>query len=260
MELDYEVLWRVLHRAKVLVFSDDEQAIAEAEALLVNLGAQMLRNTDVQQSVDLLDAGDSSLALVDIDCGLPGLRLVRQLRNQNRKVRLVVFGTRPVPLYAVELLNLGLSGYVLKPTDQERLARAMCHAAVEIDGGLLPSCSLAPGWSYDRQNRVIRHDDELVDLTNQEASLLEVLLDARGRIVSHVEISERVWEHQSRPMSADALKALVQRLRSKLPQGALRNRYGHGYALQVMRASRYQELRQTPGEMEERAQKSELLS
>jgi len=67
----------------------------------------------------------------------------------------------------------------------------------------------------DSAHRRATRGGRLLDLGPKEFGVLEVLLAARGRVVSAEELLERVWDEMADPFTT-SVKVAVSRLRRKL--------------------------------------------
>jgi DNA-binding NarL/FixJ family response regulator len=59
---------------------------------------------------------------------LNGIEAARQIRKQNPKAKIIFLTMHPDVAYAVEAMNAGASGYVVKDADDEELIRAIKRA------------------------------------------------------------------------------------------------------------------------------------
>jgi DNA-binding response OmpR family regulator len=67
----------------------------------------------------------------------------------------------------------------------------------------------------DPAKRVVTRDGEAVDLTRKEFGVLEVLLSARGGVVSSEDLLERVWDANADPFTT-TVRVTMKTLRRKL--------------------------------------------
>ncbi|GAA3599257.1 hypothetical protein GCM10022419_098700 [Nonomuraea rosea] len=69
--------------------------------------------------------------------------------------------------------------------------------------------------ALDTARRRVSKGDRPLDLAPKEFGVLELLLAAKGRVVSAEELLERVWDESADPFT-NAVKITVSRLRTKL--------------------------------------------
>ncbi|HYF95001.1 MAG TPA: LytTR family DNA-binding domain-containing protein [Symbiobacteriaceae bacterium] len=111
---------------KVLIVDDEAPARRELRALLAGFpNVQVVGDAaDSAEAEQLIGAIDYDAVFLDIQMpGRSGLDLARRLLTQPRHPR-VIF-TTAYPEYAVDAFGVGAVDYLLKPFDEERLARAL---------------------------------------------------------------------------------------------------------------------------------------
>jgi two-component system, OmpR family, response regulator len=87
--------------------------------------------------------------------------------------------------------------------------------------------------TFDATGRMAYINEQMVDLSARELSLLEVLLQRAGRLVSKEQLVERLCEW-GEEVSNNAIEVYIHRLRKKIEQDTLRiaTVRGLGYCLQ----------------------------
>jgi len=82
-------------------------------------------------------------------------------------------------------------------------------------GQALPPTLVHRDLRLDTARRVVTRAGRGVALSPKELAVLEMLLGARGAVVSSEELLERVWDEGADPFS-QAVKTTISRLRAKL--------------------------------------------
>lgn len=111
---------------KVLIVDDEAPARRELRAQLSGMsGVQVVGEAaDCREAQELIDAIDYDAVFLDVQMpGLSGIDLARRLQDRERRPK-VVFTTAHAQ-YAVDAFGIGAADYLLKPFDEERLARAL---------------------------------------------------------------------------------------------------------------------------------------
>ena len=87
--------------------------------------------------------------------------------------------------------------------------------------------------TFDATGRVAYFDEKMIELSARELSLLEVLLQRAGRLVSKDQLVERLCEW-GEEVSTNAIEVYIHRLRKKIEQGPVRfaTVRGLGYCLE----------------------------
>lgn len=118
---------------RALIIDDESPARSELRALLTQFPVEVVGEaTHAREAAQLIAAIGYDLIFLDIHMpGVSGLELAKQLAGLPRPPQ-VVF-TTAYPQYAVDAFGVGAVDYLLKPFDEDRLARTferlMLHAA-----------------------------------------------------------------------------------------------------------------------------------
>ncbi len=200
---------------RVLVVEDDEE-LAEA------IGTGLRR---AQMAVDVVYDGDAALeraAGVDYDVvvldrdlpRVPGDEVCRRLVAAGGRVGVLMLTAAASVDDRVDGLGLGADDYLGKPFAFAELV-ARIRALGRRAQPALPPVLEAGDLTLDTARRAAWRDGRRLDLSPKELAVLELLLAARGRVVSAEELLERVWDEAADPFST-SVKVTVSRLRAKL--------------------------------------------
>jgi DNA-binding response OmpR family regulator len=136
----------------------------------------------------------SSVDAMILDLGLPdldGLEVCRQVRLIS-EVPIIIVTARGQESDRVRGLELGADDYVVKPFSMRELAariRANVRRYVQR-----PPVLMLGELVVDRQGHTCTVRGEPVDLTPKEFTLLVVLAEDPGRVVTRSELYARVWD------------------------------------------------------------------
>ncbi len=125
-----------------VVLEGIKQIVADASDIAIKGEA-----TNGKEVLDQVRAGRWDVVVLDISMpGLHGLDLLKQLKTQNPKLRVLVLSMHPEDDYAVRLLRAGASGYVNKRSVSGQLVEAIRKVA---QGGKYVSPALAEKLVFD---------------------------------------------------------------------------------------------------------------
>jgi DNA-binding response OmpR family regulator len=168
---------------------------------------------DGQAALELTTVNSYEVVVLDRDLpGVHGDEVCRHLAGgQSRILMLTASGAVDD---RVEGLGLGADDYLPKPFALAELV-ARIRALGRRAQPALPPVLEAGGLTLDTARRLAWRDGRRLDLSPKELAVLELLLAARGRVVSAEELLERVWDEAADPFST-SVKVTVSRLRTKL--------------------------------------------
>ncbi len=174
--------------------------------------------------------------LVVLDVMLPeidGLSLCKRWRERGFSGPILLLTGKDSIQDRVSGLDAGADDYLVKPfAFEELLARLRALARRRSDSNSLPTLSVGP-LTLNPLRREVKLRGEKLDLTPKEYSILEVLLNHSGQIVSRTLLWESAWETHSEPHS-NVVDVNVGYLRRKLGDDSslIRTVRGSGYILE----------------------------
>jgi len=229
--------------AHLLIVEDDELLRDGLCAQLVHAGHSVCSASDGAQAQALLET--TRVDGVILDLGLPlvdGISVLRWIRQRLTALPVLVLTARDGVEDRVQGLNAGADDYLTKPFSMaELLARlqAMLRRSrlPAFGGSLEVESSEARRLRVDPVLPLAWLDDEPMDLTQREWSLLSLLVSNMGQVVGREDVLA-VWQTQpldGTTSGSNALEVYVHRLRRKLQDSGLniRNVRGLGYMLEV---------------------------
>lgn len=164
-------------------------------------------------------AREDEYGLIILDVMLPlidGFGVLRQLRRQS-DVPVIMLTARAEERDRVGGFAEGADDYLVKPfAAAELLARIRAVQRRVFSATAPQPASLdIGGLRLDIHSQQARHRDSSLDLTPTEFAILDVLVRARGRIVSRDELSAVLYQRQATPFER-SLDMHVSHLRKKL--------------------------------------------
>jgi len=171
----------------------------------------------------LARARDADVELVILDLMLPGMdgfRVLRALRDEGRRVPVLILTARGEESDKVRGLRLGADDYVTKPFGVlELLARveALLRRATRDPAAPEPDVERFGEVEVVSASRTVIRAGQPVALTPKEYELLVALLRRRGAVASRVELLTEVWGYNSAVMSR-TVDTHIAELRRKLEE------------------------------------------
>lgn len=191
-------------------------------------------------AVDWLRDGNSadqalqseSFDLVVLDLGLPrlsGMEVLNRARGRGLTVPILILTARDATGDKVSGLDAGADDYLVKPIDLDELSariRALTRRSAGRAAPLLTHGELAVDLAA---HRVTLAGDE-IELSSREYSLLQMLLENAGRVLTRTQLEQSVYGWRDEPDS-NALEVHIHHLRKKLGVDLIRTLRGVGYTI-----------------------------
>ena len=206
--------------------------IAEDDQVLADGLLRSLRG--VGYAVDQVSSGseaDAALSahefdLLILDLGLPkmhGLEVLRKLRARGSSVPVLILTAADSVEQRVKGLDLGADDYMAKPfslAELEARVRALTRRGLGTASTIIKHGPLR----FDATGRVAYLDEQMLELSAREISLLEVLLQRAGRLVSKDQLVEHLCEWGDE-VSNNAIEVYIHRLRKKIEKSVNVSKY-----------------------------------
>lgn len=216
-----------------LLLVEDDQILGDGiRAGLKQTGFSVDWVQDGESARDTLTSSHS-YQLVILDLGLPrlsGLEVLKALREAGNAVPVLILTARDAITDRIVGLDSGADDYLIKPIDLNELAarvrallrRSMGRAAPVLKHGDLILDPAAHRVSLGGKD---------VELSPREFTVLQLLLENEGRVLTRESLEEAVYGWNEEPES-NAIEVHVHHLRKKLSGELIRTIRGVGYLIE----------------------------
>jgi len=200
---------------KVLIVEDEKKIAAFVRKGLEAQGFVVEVSHHGDEGFTLATTRSYDVAVLDIMLpGRDGLSILRNLRERRIPLPVILLTARSELNERLEGLNLGADDYLTKPFHIEELI-ARIHAVTRRAAGQSQSLLSAADLTMNLLTREVIRAGRRIELTPREFSLLEHLMRSPGRVLTRVEICERVWEYNFDP-GTNLVDVYIQRIRKKV--------------------------------------------
>lgn len=155
-----------------------------------------------------------------------GIELVKKIRQNDNKTTIIMLTAFSNEEYLMDLINLNINHYILKPLNHKKLIEAL---GKYIDANINPSIQLPNDIRLDLSTRELIYKNKVVSLRKREKDFLYLIYQKKGATLSYFEIENELWIEKE--MTIHALKSFIKELRAKLPHNIIKNVPQEGYTL-----------------------------
>ncbi|WP_290794741.1 response regulator transcription factor [Halomonas sp.] len=206
----------------LLLVDDDERLTRLLDHMLRQAGHTVDVAHDGRMAAALMEQGDYDLLV--LDWMLPhedGVALCERARASGFEGGILMLTARDALEDRLEGFAAGADDYLLKPFEPEELMARLealgRRARRPLDGRRLQ----VGDWVLECDERRVEHRGRVVELTQREFQLLELLMRRAGHSVPRELIYERLWG-RDQAVTDNALDATLRLLRRKLSRCATR--------------------------------------
>jgi DNA-binding response OmpR family regulator len=255
-------------KAKILVVDDEELIRSSLDDILRLEGYEVVAVGSGEAALTMLQRETFDLMLLDLKMpGIDGMDVFRAAVKISPDTKIVLLTGHGSLESAIDALRQGAHDYILKPApsgeilssvarglarraeqQQKRLLLEQIDSSIQrlkdvegLEAGPMaeqPTIALEEGVMVDLARREIWRGSQRISLTPTEGKLMRVLLENRGRVLTHRELVLLVQGYETSDWEApEVLRPLVSRLRRKLsvfPDGEhwIVNVRGTGYVFE----------------------------
>lgn len=214
---------------KILLLEDNKR--------LSNLIIEALEEKNYK--IDWFEDGKSALEAIynGYDCfildinvpGIDGLSLLKEIRVMDSKTPAIIISAN-VELETIKDAYIkGCDEYLKKPFYIYELELKLDKLCKKTDDLI----KLLNNYSYSMENEKLFDDkNEEIKLAKKEILLLNLLIKNINKVVTFEQIEQYVWEGDL--TTNENIRALIKRLRKKIPNETIKSQGGMGYTLNTL--------------------------
>lgn len=226
---------------KILLVENDTFACEEAEEYLSLIYDTVLIAHDGEEGLKLYEEEKPDILIVDhIMPKLQGLAMIRCIRETNKQIPIILTTSDTSRDSFYDSTDLQLVKYLIKPIGNKKFKDVLNYAENEFLKGKHSFIIIDKDENliYDNFNKVLKVNDEIIKLSNNERIFLELLLEFSHKVVAYDEIFKCIWKDQSygdgfSSADKDRTRSLVSTLRKKTSKLCIENTSGLGYQISV---------------------------
>lgn len=210
---------------KILVLEDNEALSNVMKRGLEKEGYQVDLFDDGDRALDSISNGYSAFIL-DINVpSLDGITVLKNIRDYNDKVPVIIISSNHELEKIKTSYEKGCNDYIKKPFFIFELIQKLKNLCQINEKYLF----FSEECKYSLEEDILYYKDEKHTLTKKEKLLIELFAKNIKKVITYDELEEYVWEGEI--TNLDNIRALVKRVRKKLPDGAIKSVSGIGYRL-----------------------------
>lgn len=183
-----------------------------------------------QQALAVVRAGDCDAVILDL--GLPdidGLSVLKQLRQKQHRMPVLVLTARDGIDDRIKGLDLGADDYLVKPFAAPELFARL--RVIERRLGTASTHLIRCGdVELDTTAMQLQSSGLAVQLSRREYVLLKELMESAGRVKTREQLEASLYSW-GEEIASNALEVHISNLRKKLPDDFIRTVRGVGYSI-----------------------------
>ena len=199
---------------RIFVIEDDENIQEIVKLSLESNGYQVTLFDNAIDAIIEIKRDAPDLAIFDVMLPqMDGISAVKKIRETNTEIPILILSAKDSEIDKIHGLDSGSDDYMTKPFGVLEL----CARVRTLLRRVHPMSKVlrTPSLSIDKSTHVVKHNQEVMDLTHKEYQLLVYLIENRERVVERDELLNNIWGYDFIGESR-ALDVHIRSLRKKL--------------------------------------------
>ena len=223
--------------SRILIIEDEDNLSNFVSLELQHEGYETKVCENGREGLDTALNEDWDAILLDLMLPeLNGLEVCRRLR-QSKSTPIIMMTARESVIDRVSGLDHGADDYVVNPLAIEellaRLRAVLRRVDFENDNGTTKQTTVTyRDLTIEKENRVVRRGDEIIELTKREYELLLTLMENINVVLARDVLLKKVWGYESQ-IETNVVDVYIRYLRNKI------DRPGEDSYIQTVRGTGY---------------------
>lgn len=172
--------------------------------------------------------------MVILDLNLPrmsGMDILKTIRAKNNTIPVLILTARDTVDDRIQGLDLGADDYLVKPFDLAELCARIRAIKRRTGINRTTPIIIIDNISLDPSTRTVYIDNQAIELSRREFSLLQMLMENAGRVLSREQITQSLYGWGD-DIDSNALEVHIHNLRKKFGEKFIRTIRGVGYIVE----------------------------
>lgn len=230
--------------AKVLVVDDEHEITDLIELYLRNENYEVLKFYSAKEALSCIETTELDLAILDIMLpDINGFKLCQKIREQHT-YPIIMLTAKDEETDKITGLTLGADDYITKPfRPLEMVARVKAQLRRYKKYNTTQSAPVSEpvivhsGLVMDVNTHECLLNEKPLELTPTEFSILRILLERKGSVVSAEELFHEIWKDEYYSKSNNTITVHIRHLREKMGDTVEKPKYiktvwGVGYKIE----------------------------
>ncbi len=200
---------------KVLIIEDDKNLSSILRDSLKKEFFSVDYSYDGEKALFLFKTNHYDLLIVDFNLpGKNGEEIVREVRSENKDVKIIILTVDASQEKKETFFNLGADDYISKPfvfSEFLSRVRAVMRRPLLSNSNIYKIDDL----SLDMEKHLVTRGKKNIYLTFKEILILEFLFKNQAKVISRTVLMENVWDFNADPFS-NTVESHILKLRKKI--------------------------------------------
>lgn len=186
----------------------------------------LLNYSKEEELLDLLEKKKVNILITDYN-----FELLKKVRNKNHDIQILAVLEELKKDYLLQSLELEYIKFLKDSNTQNEFTSTLVECQKNLDSRKSNIITLKNDYVFDKYNKSLFKNGEIVSLSNKETALLDLFINNENKVLTYEEIDKSIWNEN---MSQDVLRTVIKQLRRKTYKELIKNISGIGYRLDLI--------------------------
>jgi len=224
------------YKYSVLFIEDEEDIRKNYVAYLKRYFSNVYEVGNAKDAYKVYKDKKPSILIVDINLpGESGIDFLKKVREHDHTTKAIMLTAMSDVETLLEVSDLKLSKYLVKPISRNELQEALEFAIDEIQNFTVYANDiviLKESFTWDKKAKKLFQNNIEQALTKKEVALLNLLCNNLNQTIQTEDIIFELW-YDVDMSKLGSLKTIIKKLRKKLPEHTIKNVFGIGYTIKL---------------------------
>lgn len=221
-----------LKKLTILIVEDDKIVLDELKKTASIFFKKVHTAQNGHEAYGIFEFETIDLLLTDIKMPLfDGVGLIRKIREKDYRLPIVVLSSYSEKETLLQIVNLGVDGYLVKPVELQSLIGVLLKALRRCEDEAAQIVSFKNNKIFNVSTKELFSNGKVTGLGIKELSLLELLIRNKNKALSKEDIVAALWPFEE--VTDSALKGVLNRLRKKIGEEYIVNIKGYGWKFSI---------------------------
>ncbi|QIB68335.1 two-component system response regulator VanR [Muricomes intestini] len=231
---------------KVLVVDDEHEIADLIEVYLQNENYEVLKFYSAKEALACIETTEVDLAILDIMLpDISGFTLCQKIRERQHTYPIIMLTAKDEEIDKITGLTLGADDYITKPfrplevvarvkAQLRRYKKYNTRHGEDVEKDII----FHSGLVMNIKTHECFLNEEPITLTPTEFSILRILLESKGNVVSAEDLFHKIWRDEYYSKSNNTITVHIRHLREKMNDTVENPKYiktiwGVGYKIEI---------------------------
>ncbi|MEA3513345.1 MAG: response regulator [Campylobacterota bacterium] len=163
---------------------------------------------------------------------MDGVEISKEIKKIKKDQHIIITSAHDESKYLIEFINIGIDKFIKKPFSLNNITDILLDVCKGLSDITEPIIKIEKNLIWCKNQKLLKLNKEIIKLSNSETKILDMLLSNIGQVFSKSDLYYCIKDDSFElELSEDSIKAIIKRIRGKLPKNLIANIYGQGYTI-----------------------------